>query len=187
MSEQEQVTTSEPPPAEIIPAKSEDKLEIEKEEAEKKDQESEEKEEEKTEKKDQESEEEKKEEAKKEEDSAEKEQEKKFKLPKVPGFLRSKSKEREKNKVSYNDRCARLFPRSRKSPPSSLSTKSLLLCCCFNNRVAVMFRALFLQSSEESCARKLLGADGLTFREQTKSVNYDDSGNTVLLYLIVET
>ena len=112
MSTPEGETKAESSPAEIIPAKSEDKLEIEKEEAEKKVEEiMEEVEKEKTEEKEEENKdsEEKKEEKDdtekadeaKESGEAAEEEKKKFKLktPKVPGFLRGKSKEREKQKV----------------------------------------------------------------------------------------
>ena len=110
----EEVKVEESPPAEILPAKSEDKLEIEKEELEAKEKqednqektEGEEKKEgeEAAEAKDEgEAKEEKKEEG--EEGGTEKEK-KKFKLPnvhlktpKVPDFLRSKSKERKKVKT----------------------------------------------------------------------------------------
>ena len=115
MSTEEEVKTEAPPAPEIIPAKSEDKLEIEKEEAEKKVEEiMDEVEKEKT-------EEDKKEDNKDEKDGDEtektdevkestteeteaattEEEKKRFKLktPKVPGFLRGKSKEREKQKV----------------------------------------------------------------------------------------
>ena len=120
MSTEEEVKTEAPPAPEIIPAKSEDKLEIEKEEAEKKVEEiMEEVEKEKTE--EDKSEDDKKEDNKDEKDGDEtektdevkegtteepaaattEEEKKKFKLktPKVPGFLRGKSKEREKQKV----------------------------------------------------------------------------------------
>ena len=115
MSTEEEVKTEAPAAPEIIPAKSEDKLEIEKEEAEKKVEEiMDEVEKEKT-------EEDKKEDNKDEKDGDEtektdevkestteeteaataEEEKKRFKLktPKVPGFLRGKSKEREKQKV----------------------------------------------------------------------------------------
>eukprot|EP00093_Oithona_nana_P003152 03152.XXX_10690_3064_1 [CDS] Oithona nana genome sequencing. len=114
MSTEEEVKTEAPAAPEIIPAKSEDKLEIEKEEAEKKVEEiMDEVEKEKT-------EEDKKEDNKDEKDGDEtektdevkestteeteaattEEEKKRFKLktPKVPGFLRGKSKEREKQK-----------------------------------------------------------------------------------------
>ena len=114
MSTPEEVKT-EAPPAEIIPAKSEDKLEIEKEEAEKKVEEIMEevekekteddkpKEDEKEEKEEKEGETEKVDEAKESGETVE-EEKKRFKLktPKVPGFLRGKSKEREKQKVRDN-------------------------------------------------------------------------------------
>ena len=119
MSTEEEVKTEAPAAPEIIPAKSEDKLEIEKEEAEKKVEEiMDEVEKEKT-------EEDKKEDNKDEKDGDEtektdevkestteeteaattEEEKKRFKLktPKVPGFLRGKSKEREKQKVRLVD------------------------------------------------------------------------------------
>ncbi len=109
-----------PPPAEIMPAKSEDKLEIEKEEQEQKakskedltkdkeeDKEKDEKEgEEKEEKGEKEKEEKKETEEKKGGGGGGKRKKKKknIKTPKVPGFLRSASKERTKNKVRKESR-----------------------------------------------------------------------------------
>ena len=108
----EEVKVEESPPAVILPAKSEDKLEIEKEEAEAKEKleetapDNEEKEEKKeggevAEAKDEvEAKEEKKEDG---EEGVKEKEKKKFKIPnvhlktpKVPDFLRSKSKERKK-------------------------------------------------------------------------------------------
>jgi hypothetical protein len=112
----DEVKIEEAPPAEIVPAKSEDKLEIEKEEQEAKEKteegEGEEKKEGETEEQKEGVEAEKKEEEEKKDEKEEgeegggKEKEKKkfkipnvhLKAPKVPDFLRSKSKERKKVK-----------------------------------------------------------------------------------------
>ena len=115
MSEEVVVTAPEAP-AEIIPAKSDDKLEIEKEEAEKKEADPEKTEaeassEEKKEDKSAEDDDKKDEPAEEAAEAAaaaasgtDDDQKKRFKIktPKVPGFLRSLSKEREKQKVRHN-------------------------------------------------------------------------------------
>lgn len=112
----DEAVTATDPPAEILPAKSEDKLEIEKEEAEKKEDKDESKEEEdkKGEASKGDKEDDKKDEDKKEDEPAAPaepaetgtSEKKRFKMPnvqlkapKVPGFLRSKSKERQKDKA----------------------------------------------------------------------------------------
>ena len=110
----EEVKTEEVPPAQILPAKSEDKLEIEKEEQEAKEKTEEEKGEGEEKKEEKEGETEVKDEEKKEEETKKETEEtgedggggkekKRFKMPnvhlktpKVPDFLRSKSKERKK-------------------------------------------------------------------------------------------
>ena len=117
----EEVKTEEVPPAQILPAKSEDKLEIEKEEQEAKEKTEEEKGEGEEKKEEKEGETEVKDEDKKEEETKKETEEtgedgggggkekKRFKMPnvhlktpKVPDFLRSKSKERKKVRAPSN-------------------------------------------------------------------------------------
>ena len=115
MSEEVEVP---PPSKEILPAKSEDKLEIEKEEKEKEEMEKNDNKDNddanKTDDKEEAKEEDNKEDAEKDKENAEetKEDEKKqkfkIKTPKVPGFLRSKSKDRAANKnkvIILNHNC----------------------------------------------------------------------------------